>query len=173
MSNTCHMLSNNFHMLFKDYATMICCVRNLICCVKLDNLWIAMYFPDEPPLTLSRIVSMFQVETACNYCSSHDGSHLDELAHPPAGHARPTTYWWQMELYHAPSTCASHISLAPRIVAPCWLGCTLAWWMGGGGQLQGGVSCPVKQNTPPLGHQYYTGVGRLGSQRSNFIRPRS
>ena len=42
-------------------------------------------------------------------------------------------------------------------------------------QLQGGVSCPVKQGTPRLGHQYYTGVGRLGSQRSNrdFIRPRS
>ena len=40
-------------------------------------------------------------------------------------------------------------------------------------QLQGGVSCPVKQNTTPPGHQYYTGVGRLGSQRSNFIRPRS
>ena len=40
-------------------------------------------------------------------------------------------------------------------------------------QLQGEVSGPVKQNTPPLGHQYYTGVGRLGSQRNNFIRPRS
>jgi len=26
------------------------------------------------------------------------------------------------------------------------------------------------QNTPSLGHQYYTGVCRLGSQRSNFIR---
>jgi len=32
---------------------------------------------------------------------------------------------------------------------------------------------PVRnQNTPPLGHQYYTGVSRLGSQRSNFIRPK-
>jgi len=29
------------------------------------------------------------------------------------------------------------------------------------------------QNTPPLGHQYYTGVGRLGLQRSSFIRPKS
>jgi len=43
-------------------------------------------------------------------------SHLDELAHPPAGNAQPTAYWWQMELSHAPSTCASHRSLALRIV---------------------------------------------------------
>jgi len=43
-------------------------------------------------------------------------------------------------------------------------------------QFQGGVSFPDlvwKQNTPLLGHQYYTDVSRLGSQRINLLQPRS
>ena len=67
--------------------------------------FVALLLLANPPLSPSRVVSLFQVETACNCCPS---SHLDELAHPSTVHAQPTAYWWQMEQSHAPSTRASH-----------------------------------------------------------------
>jgi len=41
------MLSNSYHMLLKDYITVIFYIINLICCVTLDNICIALYFPDD------------------------------------------------------------------------------------------------------------------------------
>ena len=53
-------------LLFKDYDTEIYCVRNLICCVKLDNIWIAMHFSDDP---FRRHLTVF-VDDTLNLCVS-------------------------------------------------------------------------------------------------------